>query len=406
MLVGSYSGYKNVKEIVINVKNKFLWDQYYVPKFVKNEKIDIIFDPKLSVPLFAPEVRIFTMHGLEQFALPGLFKLLDNIYFHIMMPLYCRRAHSIIVMTNTGKKDLQKYLKVNSEKIEVIYESFHERFRVINDKDRLNEIKNKYKLPQDYLLFVGGLTPLKNFSNILRAFNIIRLKIPIKLVVVGFKRWKYTRDVELIKRLRLDDEIITLGFIASAILASITTLLLIILFKLRIWRFLWIAIAVFLGFTIIIFISLNEFIIKKIEKSKRLSKNFILVRFQKFYKSYSQYKNHKLVLAVFLILSIIEQFAPAIGNYLASLALNINVPFIYFLLIMPLIQLISRIPVSFEGFGVSEGLLVYFFALFGFSKTGAFSIGLLGHIAIILAALPALFFYFKDIKTSFQKNKA
>lgn len=219
------------------------------------------------------------MHGLEQFALPGLFKLLDNIYFHIMMPLYCRRAHSIIVMTNTGKKDLQKYLKVNSEKIEVIYESFHERFRVINDKDRLNEIKNKYKLPQDYLLFVGGLTPLKNFSNILRAFNIIRLKIPIKLVVVGFKRWKYTRDVELIKRLRLDDEIITLGFIASAILASITTLLLIILFKLRIWRFLWIAIAVFLGFTIIIFISLNEFIIKKIEKSKRLSKNFILVRF-------------------------------------------------------------------------------------------------------------------------------
>lgn len=112
------------------------------------------------------------------------------------------------------------------------------------------------------------------------------------------------------------------------------------------------------------------------------------------------------MLAVFLILSIIEQFAPAIGNYLASLALNINVPFIYFLLIMPLIQLISRIPVSFEGFGVSEGLLVYFFALFGFSKTGAFSIGLLGHIAIILAALPALFFYFKDIKTSFQKNKA
>jgi len=69
------------------------------------------------------------------------------------------------------------------------------------------------------------------------------------------------------------------------------------------------------------------------------------------------------------------------------------------------VQLISRIPISFEGLGVNEGLLVYFFSLLGLSKTGAFTIGLLGHIAIIIATLPALFFYIKDIKTSLYQGR-
>lgn len=212
-MLNSYSKYKNVKEVVINKKNKFLWDQYYIPKAVKSEKIDIIFNPKLSIPLFAPAKRILTMHGLEQFACPKVFKLFDNIYVHIMMPQFCRRANAVIVMSNTGKKDLIKYLHVKEDKIEPIYESYHKRFTVIDYEDELIRIKNKYNLPDKFLLFVGGLTPLKNFPNIIKAFNIVRKKIPVKLVFAGFKRWKYSKDLELIKRLRLQKEIITLGFV-------------------------------------------------------------------------------------------------------------------------------------------------------------------------------------------------
>lgn len=196
-----------------------------------------------------------------------------------------------------------------------------------------------------------------------------------------------------------------LGFIASAILAPIAALFLISLFKLNIWRFLGIAGALLLLFIILMVISFSEFIIGKIDKNEKLSKNFLLNKFKKFYLSYAEYKNHKSLLALFLFLSILEQTMPVIGNYLACRALNLSIPFIYFLLIIPLVQLISRIPISFEGIGVNEGLLVYFFSLLGLSKTGAFTIGLLGHIAIIIATLPALFFYIRDIKTSFNQGR-
>ncbi len=212
-LSGNYTKYKNVSEVVIEKKNKFLWDQYYIPKVLKSEKIDVVFNPKLSVPLFTPAKKILTMHGLEQFACPYLFKFFDNLYIHIMMPLYCRKAAAVIVMSDIGRKDLIKYLHVKSNKIEVIYESYHERFKPLENRQDMLAIKNKYNLPDKFLLFVGGLTPLKNFGNILRAFNIVRKKVPIKLVVCGFNRWKYAHDIELIKKLKLKNDIITLGFV-------------------------------------------------------------------------------------------------------------------------------------------------------------------------------------------------
>ncbi len=196
-----------------------------------------------------------------------------------------------------------------------------------------------------------------------------------------------------------------LGFIASAVLAPIAALFLISFFKLNIGRFLGIAGVLLFLFIILMLIPFSEAIFRKIDKNEKLSRNFLFNKFRNLYLSYAKYKNNKNILILFLALSILEQLVPVIGNYLASRALNLSIPFVYFLLIVPLVQLISRIPISFEGFGVNEGLLVYFFSLLGLSKTGAFTIGLLGHIAIIIATLPALFFYFKDIKTSFDQVK-
>ncbi len=197
-----------------------------------------------------------------------------------------------------------------------------------------------------------------------------------------------------------------LGFIAGAILASVTAFFLISFFELNVWRFLGIAGIILLLFVIIIVVSFNKKIIDRIDRNERLSGNFLLSKLKKLYLSYAEYKNHKGVLALFLGLSILEQFVPVIGNYLASLALNLEIPFIYFLLIIPIVQLISKVPVSFEGIGINEGLMVYFFGLLGLSKTGAFSIGMLGHFAVIVATLPGIYFYFRDFRPSLARLRS
>jgi glycosyltransferase involved in cell wall biosynthesis len=83
----------------------------------------------------------------------------------------------------------------------------------MKNKKSLLAIKQKYNLPESYIFFIGGIAPLKNFSNIIKAFNLIRKKIPFKLVVAGFKRWNYAKDIDLINKLNLQNDFINLGFV-------------------------------------------------------------------------------------------------------------------------------------------------------------------------------------------------
>ncbi len=221
--VGSYDHIPNVRERVVQFPTKLLWDQVAIPWIVKKEHIDLIFNPKLSIPLFTRAKTLFPLHGLEQFAVREVFPKLDRMYFELMMPLFCRRATAVISMTQMGIKEMVKYVKVDPKKVYHIYESHHSRFQVL-PKTQLKHIQEKYHLPEKFLLFVGGLNPLKNFNNILKAFKILQPRIPHRLVAVGFRRWKFEDDLKLLTQLGLKDEVIFTGFVPDEDLPSIYNL--------------------------------------------------------------------------------------------------------------------------------------------------------------------------------------
>lgn len=210
--LGQFSGFSNVKEEVLHAPNRLLWDQFTVPKFAIREGLNIIYNPKLSVPLFAPCKTILVMHGAEQFAVPQAFKWYDRMYFSVANRLYCRRASAIIAMTHTGAKDITKYMGARPDKIRVIYEAYNERCRVM-PKEKVEEVKARYNLPDHFILFVGGLSPLKNLANLIRAFKRLETTFHYKLVVVGFKRWKFAQDIQLVDELELADRVLFTGFV-------------------------------------------------------------------------------------------------------------------------------------------------------------------------------------------------
>jgi len=137
---------------------------------------------------------------MEQFRGAEVFPALDRMYYRVMTPLYCRRANAIITMTDMGVGEMVKYLGVDARKVAAIHESHNARFRVM-EKEGLAEVRKKYGLPERFILFVGGLNPLKNFGGLLKAVHQLGGKIPHRLVAVGFKRWRFESDMALVKTL-------------------------------------------------------------------------------------------------------------------------------------------------------------------------------------------------------------
>ena len=210
--LGRYEGRPRVVEQVVSAPNRLWWDQIAVPRFARENGIHVIFNPKLSVPIFTRCHTVLVMHGAEQFAVPWAFQWYDRQYFKVFNRLYCRFAGVIIVMTQTGLRDISRYMGADRTKMRVIFESYNELCRPLTPLETAG-VKQKYDLPDRYILYLGGIQRLKNFRNVLKAFHHEQERIPHQIVVVGFLRSGGAEELALIDELGLKDRVKYVGYV-------------------------------------------------------------------------------------------------------------------------------------------------------------------------------------------------
>jgi glycosyltransferase involved in cell wall biosynthesis len=227
-LLGLYCReYKNVTEVKTTfsrIPSGVYWDQIIIPKIARQYNIDILFNPFLSVPFFGEFKKVMIMHNIEYHIIPKVYdwKMCTRWFFleKILVPA----ADRIISISNVMTQDFCRVVKYPIENVRTIYHGVSEKFRAVQDGKKLQEAKEKYRLPEEFILFVGHIYPQKNFANLIKAFNIIAKKIPHKLVVVGQPRWKYKSDLTLIESLKLHDRMHFLPFVPNDDLPAIYTL--------------------------------------------------------------------------------------------------------------------------------------------------------------------------------------
>ena len=91
----------------------------------------------------------------------------------------------IIADSQQTKKDLQEFLKIPANKVEVIYPGVE--IEKINKNDVRGTIK-KFKIKRKFILTVGKIEPRKNIQKLIEAFDKIKNK-DLELVVIGAPGW-------------------------------------------------------------------------------------------------------------------------------------------------------------------------------------------------------------------------
>ena len=92
-----------------------------------------------------------------------------------------KKSDYLITISNYSKTIINKYLNIPNDNIFVTHLAANSNFRPITNKNKLMRIKNKYKLPSEFVLYVGDINWNKNIPNLVKAC--IKLKYP--LVIVG-----------------------------------------------------------------------------------------------------------------------------------------------------------------------------------------------------------------------------
>lgn len=102
-------------------------------------------------------------------------------------------------------------------------------------------------------------------------------------------------------------------------------------------------------------------------------------------------------LALALLLSFIFQAINITTVALLGKALNINLSYFAYFFIVPVVDLISALPISLSGLGIREGSYVFMFRLFGIEAFKGFACGLLVLGVVLLSGfMGAVVYFFTD----------
>jgi glycosyltransferase involved in cell wall biosynthesis len=190
-----------------------IWSNTELPTMLQNEKVDVYHSLKHVTAFRGNCKKVITFHSSRFFFLPQHYKWHDRTHWRIMYPAAAKRYDCVIAVSEAEKRNYMKYIEVPESKFYVINLAADKRFRIIRDDQKLRETREKYNLPEQFILFVGRILPVKNIETIIKAYSLVKQQNSIKqkLVIVGQKTWFYKKLISTIKELKISNDVIFTG---------------------------------------------------------------------------------------------------------------------------------------------------------------------------------------------------
>lgn len=177
--------------------------------------VDLIHYPYFDLfhsrlPFFKPaRLEVVTIHDLIPLKLKQLFKLgwrsRANLWYQKWK---ARHMDAIIVDSESSKRDVIYYLGVPERKIWVVYLGVSGDFKPMS-KEAIQKVRDKYKLPGTFVLYVGDINANKNLLALIQVVSEIKdLELVLVSQTMKNKRIKETRGIyALINSLGLTDRV-------------------------------------------------------------------------------------------------------------------------------------------------------------------------------------------------------
>lgn len=206
--------YPNVEVRYITEKGlKWHWT---VLKDLNFSRPDLYLAPtSFIVPALAPRWLkvIIVVHDLVAFMFPKSHAKKAVIIERVTLRRALKKAVKVFVVSENTQKDLIKIFHYPKPLMVQVSCAPHDLYKEELDPKQSEKVRQKFGLPEKFILGVGTLEPRKNFSALIKAFVIVKRKFPeYKLVIVGKKGWKYQEIERSVREFQLENDVIFTGY--------------------------------------------------------------------------------------------------------------------------------------------------------------------------------------------------
>ena len=189
--------YPNIILKYVWANNNLLSNLFLLPMYAGRKTIDVIVFQ--TFPSFVNNTcSIAFIHDVLFRSYPQFFTRKERLYF-VPLSWLTPKAKRLIATTTYVADDLVKYNYARDRsQIDIVPLGVSPQFKPVEEHndDFLTQVREKFRLPPSYILFVGRLNVRKNIENLLRALPLLKNNT-IPLVIVG-KEDSKTPDLKTI----------------------------------------------------------------------------------------------------------------------------------------------------------------------------------------------------------------
>ncbi len=188
-----------------------------MPDLLLHPDIDVFFTPSHYLPLFTRVPQVCTIHDLGYLEYSEQFRKFDFWQLKYWTATSINVSKHIIAVSEFTKKDIVRQYHFASNKITVVHHGLDKgKYNNHISPSVVRQLKDKYKISKNYILFLSTLKPSKNIEGLIDAFDDLSGKYPdYQLVISGKKGWLYDSLFLKAEKLIDKDKIIFTDFVSE-----------------------------------------------------------------------------------------------------------------------------------------------------------------------------------------------
>jgi len=162
-----------------------LWTHLGLSRELRRRPPDCLFIPAHVLPIYHPCPSVVTVHDLGYLHFPESHPLTQRLYLHWSTRFSARNAAALIADSEATRRDLIAHYRIAPEKITVVHPGIDSALKPLRHPNHRWPVRQKYNLPEKFILHVGTLQPRKNLERLIEAFD----PAQTSLVLAGRRGW-------------------------------------------------------------------------------------------------------------------------------------------------------------------------------------------------------------------------
>ena len=198
----------------------FLFFEWSLRRALRRHRIDVLLSPDGFLPLQRRVPSLAVIHDLNFEHAKGNLKPSHQCYMSHYFPRFARCATRVATVSEYSRRDIAATYGIPLEKIDVVYDGAHADYSAHSAEENART-RDELTGGKRYFIFVSTILKRKNLATLITAYDRLRERHDLRLVIVGSRVWWQDELREAYDTMRHADDVIFMGHTDTATLARL-----------------------------------------------------------------------------------------------------------------------------------------------------------------------------------------